>query len=163
MADDIERWSRKVSRALRHSPDLPADGWVQVSALRHESGLSMADLDAVVAHSERFELDVHGTRIRARYGHSGEVETTEPTEPPDWLYHGTSWAAVGVILRSGLSPMSRSRVHLSVSPERARERGAAVLTVDAHAAWAAGQQFWDTGTGIWLTGHVDARWVSRRG
>lgn len=159
--DSVERLSRKVSRALRHSDTLPVDGWVPVPALRRSLGLSTADVDAVLAHSPRFELDVHGTRIRARYGHSAEVVTTDPTEPPDMLYHGTSWAAVGVILRSGLSPMSRSRVHLSVSPERARERGGAVLTVDAHAAYQAGQRFWDTGTGIWLTEAVPARWVSR--
>lgn len=160
MSTEVERLSRRVARALRHAPDLPSDGWVSVSALRRSLGITREELDAVLTHSPRFETDAHGTRIRARYGHSAEVVTAEPSEPPAWLYHGTSWAAVGAILRDGLSPMARSRVHLVVSPTRARERGAAVLVVDATSAHAHGIRFWDTDTGVWLAEHVPAQWIA---
>lgn len=93
----ITRLSRKVAYALRHSPDLPTDGWVSVSMLRRSLGLSREDLAAVMAHSERFELDTHRTRIRARYGHSAEVETTAPIEPPTVLGGGRCHPARGVV------------------------------------------------------------------
>lgn len=161
MSTEVERLSRRVARALRHAPDLPRDGWVSVYALRRSLGISADELDAVLSHSPRFETDTHGTRIRARYGHSADVVTAAPVTPPQHLYHGTSWAAVGAILRQGLSPMTRSRVHLVVSPERAAERGAAVLVVDARGAHASGTRFWDTDTGVWLAEHVPAQWIAR--
>lgn len=161
MTESLDRLSRKVARLLRHADGLPADGWVPVPMLRRQLSITTGDLERVLAHSTRFELDTHGQRVRARYGHSTEVTTTTPAEPPALLYHGTSWAVVGAILRDGLSPMERSRVHLVVSSERARERGEVVMVVDAAAAHEAGQRFWDTGTDVGLTEHVPARWVTR--
>lgn len=160
MNTEVERLSRRVARALRHAPDLPRDGWVSVSHLRRELGITREELDEVLTNSARYETDTHGTRIRARYGHSAEVETAAPATPPQHLYHGTSWAAVTPILREGLSPMTRSRVHLVVSPTRARERGAGVLVVAALDAHASGVRFWDTDTGVWLAEHVPAQWIA---
>lgn len=159
----IERDSRHVAAALRHSPDVPRtdDGWVKVSNLLRHTGLRRGDLDAVLAASGRYELDQHGLRIRAKYGHSVEVDLGAPCVPPDALFHGTRWAVVGTVLREGLSPMARQRVHLHTDPEVARRRGDALLVVSAALVHAAGHHFWDVGNGVWLADAVPAEFVRR--
>ena len=78
----------------------------------------------VVKHGSKQRFAVEGGRIRARYGHSVPLAISyEYAEPPATLYHGTSEANLASILREGLLPMGRQKVHLSADTETARQVG----------------------------------------
>src|SRR5437764_14948492 len=82
----LKPMSESRSYVLRHRADsvgleLEEGGWVSVESLLaafHKSGktLSREILQQVVAHNDkqRFEFSADGSQIRARQGHSAEVE-----------------------------------------------------------------------------------------
>lgn len=130
------RVSKTLSNWLRHQPDaagltLDARGWASVDAvLRALSEARLATdwetLLGVVETSDkqRFEFSVDASMIRARQGHSVEVELDWPvTPPPDELFHGTVERFLDAILAEGLRPMRRHHVHLSADVETAMKVG----------------------------------------
>jgi putative RNA 2'-phosphotransferase len=169
--------SKYLARHLRHQPEalgltLDPGGWVAVDALlaamrRHDIELSRAQLDEIVARNnkQRFSFDETGTRIRANQGHSIPVDLQlAPATPPDALYHGTSKATIGPILREGLQKMRRQHVHLSRDKATAIKVGSRhgapiVLLVDAAAMARDGYQFFLSDNGVWLTDHVPPRYL----
>jgi putative RNA 2'-phosphotransferase len=175
--DDVRR-SRLVARVLRHRPGsvgivLDPQGWTDVTGLlealaAHGHPVSRTDLERVVRHNDkqRFEWDTASDRIRARQGHSVEVDLgLSPTDPPDRLYHGTPRRSVERILATGLEPRGRHHVHLSADAETARRVGArrgepVILAVDAAAMAREGLLFWRTTNGVWLTETVPPRFLS---
>jgi putative RNA 2'-phosphotransferase len=175
---DIRR-SKRLSAVLRHRPEsigieLDEHGWVGVTRLlaalaRHGSPMSREDLDRVVRTNDkkRFEWDVASDAIRARQGHSVEVDLgLEPADPPDLLYHGTAGANVESILATGLDRRGRHHVHLSPDLATAHRVGArrgasVVLEVDAAGMAREGLTFWRTTNGVWLTDQVPPRFIAR--
>lgn len=173
----LVRLSKWTSLRLRHDPagiglTLDPAGWAGVDDLiaasaRHGMRLDRGTLDLVVANNNkrRFEYDESGARIRARQGHSVDVDLGyADAAPPPALYHGTAVRFVPAISRDGLLPMSRHDVHLSADEATARNVGArhgtpVILTVDAAAMAAAGHTFRVTGNGVWLTAAVPARYL----
>ncbi len=174
VATDLVQLSKTVSHALRHAPwlyELEVDegGWVPVDDLlqalrQHRAawrGLKQADLERMVAPSDKARFELEGGSIRARYGHSlpGKLAQT-PAVPPAFLYHGTSPRAVPAILKEGLHPMQRQYVHLSVDEDMARQVGArkggnpVILIVRAAEAHAAGIPFYAGNDFVWLADHV---------
>ena len=169
--------SKYLARHLRHQPEalgltLDPGGWVAVDALlaamrRHGIELSRAQLDEIVARNnkQRFSFDETGTRIRANQGHSIPVDLQlAPATPPDALYHGTSKATIGPILREGLQKMRRQHVHLSRDKATAIKVGSRhgapiVLLVDAAAMARNGYQFFLSDNGVWLTDHVPPQYL----
>lgn len=163
--------SKYLARHLRHDPErlgvsLDEAGWVDVDELLAACDargfrLTRAELDEVVRRNDkrRYAFDPTGRRIRASQGHSVPVDLgLAPTEPPPVLFHGTSARSVPTILSTGLQPMGRLSVHLSVDEATARRVGArhgppAVLTVDAAAMAGEGHVFTVSENGVWL---VDA-------
>jgi putative RNA 2'-phosphotransferase len=159
--------SKTLSLWLRHKPEaaglaLSPEGWADVDGILAALSIDWERLLHVVETNDksRFELSVDGARIRARQGHSIQVEADWPrATPPERLYHGTIarfWAAIQT---EGLKPMTRHHVHLSPDVETARRvgqrRGApVVLVVDAAAMTRAGEQFYLTSNGVWLVNHV---------
>ena len=102
MSRRMVRLSKTLSYVLRHRPDsigLTVDegGWIPVDELlaawrRHQEPISRAELEEVVATSDkrRFSFSPDGLRIRANQGHSVSVDLgLEPIDPPEHLYHGT--------------------------------------------------------------------------
>jgi putative RNA 2'-phosphotransferase len=176
--EDVRR-SRLVSRVLRHRPEsvgivLDPHGWTDVTGLlealaAHGHRITRTDLERVVRRNDkqRFEWDTASDRIRARQGHSVEVDLgLSPTAPPDRLYHGTPRRNVEPILSTGLEPRGRHHVHLSEDADTARRVGArrgepVVLVVDAAAMASEGLHFWRTGNGVWLTETVPPWFLSR--
>ena len=169
--------SKYLARHLRHQPEalgltLDPGGWVAVDALlaamrRHGIELSRAQLDEIVAcnNKQRFSFDETGTRIRANQGHSIPVDLQlAPATPPDALYHGTSKATIGPILREGLQKMRRQHVHLSRDKATAIKVGSRhgapiVLLVDAAAMARDGYRFFLSDNGVWLTDHVPPQYL----
>ncbi len=171
--------SRLVSRALRHDPgrfglNLDGQGWASVERLlegiRRRGGawadIDRADLRQMIDHSAKQRFELHGDRIRARYGHSlpGRISKVEAV-PPDPLFHGTSARAWAAIRRTGLCPMGRQYVHLSVDVDTANEVGRrktpapVILVVRTTPARAAGTRFWPGNDQVWLTDQVRPQYI----
>jgi putative RNA 2'-phosphotransferase len=128
-------------------------------------------LHAVITTNDkqRFELSPDGSRIRARQGHSVAVALDWPQrDPPQLLYHGTVARFLPAILAEGLKPMKRHHVHLSPDEETARKVGArrgspVILRIAAGRMAAAGQPFFLTGNGVWLTERVAPEYLEVTG
>ena len=176
----METSSKFLSLVLRHKPEeiglqLDPAGWADVDELirlanAHANGLSFDRplVEAIVASSDkkRFALSPDGQRIRANQGHSVEIALgLPPSVPPDVLYHGTATRFLESIYASGLHAGSRQHVHLSASPEVARQVGSrhgkpVVLVVDAKKMAAAGSVFYIADYAVWLTVSVPAIYLS---
>lgn len=172
MDQRLVRLSKFMSLVLRHNPGkigitLDPQGWVEIDELlaaanRSGTALDRATLLRVVAENDkqRFAISEDGRRIRASQGHSVEVDLAlTPLAPPELLYHGTATRFLESIRREGLVKQSRQHVHLSADETTAVKVGQrhgrpAVLTVRAGAMAAAGQQFFRSDNGVWLTDHV---------
>ena len=120
--------SKKLSWLLRHGAresGLAMDeaGFAPVADVLRLTGLSRAQLEAVVADNSKSRFELRGERVRAVQGHSpeGTPVTLEGLER-SWevvlgdapLYHGTSVSAARSILDSeGVHAAARSHVHLA--------------------------------------------------
>src|SRR5262245_16842676 len=176
--DQLKPISKSLSYVLRHRPDsigleLETGGWTTVEALLtafKQSGkcLSREILKEVVAQNDkqRFELSDDGLRIRARQGHSVEVELGyEPAIPPSVLYHGTATRNLDSIFQQGLLKGRRHHVHLSTNKQTmiqvAMRHGKPVLlVVRAGQMHTAGHEFFITGNNVWLTEHVPPKYIA---
>lgn len=179
MVEDLSNLSRAVSHALRHEPwlyelELDDEGWASVEsilvALRKErpewTDLWEADLIRMIEGSSKRRHEVKDGRIRALYGHSiaGKLKRT-PATPPDVLYHGTAPDVVPLIKGSGLLPMGRQYVHLSVDEATAVEVGRrkarkpTILRVLAAEAHAKGIRFYEGNEKVWLADHVPPEFI----
>lgn len=168
-----------MSYWLRHAPEgggltLEADGWAPVDAVMaalSAKGLAsdVADLHRTVAESDknRFELSEDGQRIRARQGHSVEVDLDWPiADPPDYLFHGTVERFLDVIFAEGLKPMARHHVHLSPDVTTAtivgtRRGEAVILRITAGEMARGGTEFRLSSNGVWLVDHVEPKFIER--
>ena len=175
--ESLKRISKSLSYVLRHRPDsvgltLGDGGWVEVDDLlaafaRSGKKLSRELLQVVVAENDkqRFEFSEDQTRIRARQGHSAEVELGYvPLAPPDVLYHGTATRNLDSIFETGLVKGRRHHVHMSTSKDTmlqvAMRHGRPVLlAIDAKQMFADGHQFFVTGNNVWLTEHVPPKYI----
>jgi putative RNA 2'-phosphotransferase len=162
--------SRFLTYVLRHHPEavglrLNPAGWVDIEDLltalaAHGRALTRAELDHVVATSDKRRFEVHNGQIRAAQGHSVAVDLDLPAlTPPAVLYHGTVARFLDSIHRQGLVRGRRQYVHLSPDIPTARTVGArrgtpVILAVDAAGAHAAGLVFHRAANGVWLTPHV---------
>ena len=177
-SEQRKRISKNLSYVLRHRPasiaiELEAGGWVEVATLREAwsrqgQPLPWETLQEVVTTNDkqRFEFSPDGLRIRARQGHSTEVELGyEPKAPPDVLYHGTARHNLDSIFETGLNKGRRHHVHLSTNRQTMIQVGMrhgqpVVLAVAAARMLADGHEFFVTGNQVWLTDHVPPQYLS---
>jgi putative RNA 2'-phosphotransferase len=176
MSKTIVSASKFISLVLRHQPELiglPLDGagWADIETLIRLSQthhpLTRDVIDEVVAtnNKQRFAISDDGMRIRARQGHSIEVELgLTPIVPPQWLFHGTATRSVESIRREGLSKRSRRHVHLSADAGTATNVGSrhgtpVILRIRAGDMAAAGFAFYRSENGVWLTDAVPIAFI----
>jgi len=169
------RTSKFLSYVLRHNPaalglSLDPGGWADVNTLLDRARAEGRDLNRSLLHrvvqegeKRRFTLGDDGSKIRANYGHSIDVDL-EPTRPPGPLYHGTAEHAVPAIRSEGLRARSRQYVHLSSTAELARAVGArhgapVVLCIDAQALHGAGYTLYRSTEDVWLTRRVPPSFI----
>lgn len=171
--------SHVVAHALRHEPwlyelELDEEGWASVEAVVHSlrdecakwKGLVEADLVQMIAASRKRRYEINNGRIRALYGHSipGKLRKF-PAVPPPALYHGTAPGSLPSIRKSGLLPMNRHYVHLSVDEATATEVGKrkskhpVVLKISAATAHAHSVQFYEGNERVWLADQVPAKFI----
>lgn len=131
---DLRQLSKFLSYLLRHGAEeyglaLDEQGFADLEVVwkiveeRYKHRFQRDDLGPILAGEldGKQRLAVDGQKIRAVYGHNRKISaiTYEPAEPPELLYHGTNAKAVASIRETGLLPMERQYVHLSVDRERA--------------------------------------------
>ena len=161
---------RRLAYLLRHDASYPFDehGWRTVQDLIEHHGFTKEELDDIVATSnkQRFEFSDDHQRIRARQGHSIDVDVeSDETEPPEFLFHGTVAANIQSIKEQGLRHMSRQFVHLSsdrttaLQVGRRRKGDVVILTVMAHKMWNDGHLFFLSRNGVWLVKAVPPQYI----
>lgn len=171
--------SKRLSLVLRHNPQsvgitLDSAGWTDVNELlrnlnSHGMKLSQEALLTIVNENSkrRFEFNENKTLIRARQGHSVNVDLGyKVPPPPDTLYHGTPEKFITVILKEGLTKQQRHHVHLSTNIplmlEVARRRGhASLLKINAKQMYNEGHSFYLTENDVWLADHIPARYLEQ--
>jgi putative RNA 2'-phosphotransferase len=169
------RISKLLSYALRHDPAalgirLDDAGWTDVDAVLNGLAsrgevVSRADLEEVVATSDKQRFALEGSRLRANQGHSVEVDLgLERRQPPEVLYHGTVSRFVESIRVEGLSRGKRTHVHLSADVRTAetvgKRRGTpVVMKILARAMHEDGHAFFLSDNDVWLTEHVPPRFL----
>ena len=178
MSKPVIKGRRFLSLVLRHAPEnigIKPDekGWVDIgdllaAARAQDIPMSRDHLDEVVFTNDkqRFAFSADGLRVRANQGHSIEVDLElAAIDPPPVLYHGTATRFLESIRAQGLSKMKRQHVHLSSSGEQARRVGArhgspVVLEVDCAKMVTAGNSFFLSENGVWLTESVPAEFLT---
>ena len=162
---------KKLAYLLRHDTNYAFEkhGWREVDDLVRNHGFSQEELACIVEKSEkqRFELSEDGLCIRARQGHSINVDVELHDEiPPEYLYHGTSAPLVSKIMKEGLCRMSRQYVHLSADEVAAYQVGVrrkcnvTILKVSTRKMREDGLHFWLSRNNVWLTEAVPPRYIS---
>ena len=120
---------------------------------------------------QRYGVKKQGNQlfIRCNQGHSIpwiEMEY-QVMQPPEYLYHGTSWGFMSSIQADGLKPMERQMVHLSWDVETARQVGGrkkrygdiAILRIAAQKRWQDGGMFYLSENNIWLADKIEVKYL----
>lgn len=174
--------SKFLSMVLRHKPSsigltLDGEGWVDINSLIDNAAIYQKDkklepltkdiLDEIVDTNEkrRFEYSKDGWKIRARQGHSVDVDLGyESKTPPRYLYHGTAKHVVTAIRSTGIDKRKRHHVHLSKDHDTAMQVGQRhgepfVLRVDCEGMKKDGYEFFETDNNVWLVDYVPAKYI----
>ena len=168
---NITRKSKHLAFLLRHDTDYAFDehGWREVRDLVRNHGYTKSELEEIVATNDkqRYEFNTQHTKIRARQGHSinVDVELKECT-PPDVLYHGTATRFLESIYKEGIKSGLRLYVHLPPTVEIAQKIGSRhgkpyVLGIDCKAMVADGIKFFLSNNGVWLTRYVAPKYLKQ--
>lgn len=116
---------------LRHNPSgmqISNEGFVDFEQLIKRlqdrwPNLSKQDVRKIVERDPKGRYEIKENKIRARYGHSINVNPTLTQARADTLYHGTTPKAAERILKEGLKTKGRQKVHLSSTIDEAIKVG----------------------------------------
>ena len=164
---------KQLSFLLRHDSEafsnglIDKHGWRKVSELVKDHNYTKDLLDDIVKtnNKQRYEYNEDETLIRARQGHSINVDVNlSESTPPDILYHGTATRFLDSILEKGIVKGNRLHVHLSKDEETATTIGARhgksyVLKIDAKKMHEDGIKFYLSNNNVWLTDFVDVKYI----
>ena len=170
-----------ISFLLRHKPEdigleMDIHGWVDVNMLIdgiNQKGtytLNREQLEEIVKNDSkgRYRFNADHSKIKACQGHSipWVVPELQFLTPPEFLYHGTTTAAVTKILRSGaINKMSRHAVHMQADPLKAWQSAArwqltpVVLKIHAEKMTQSGFCFGKTENDVWCTETVPVEFI----
>ena len=164
---------KNLSFLLRHDKEalesglIDKNGWRSVSELVKNHGYTKDLIVEIVKtnNKQRYEFNADGSKIRARQGHSIDVDVNlSETVPPSVLYHGTHTKALESIYEHGIIKGERLYVHLSKDEETALKVGSRhgtpfVLKIDAKKMREDGIKFYLSNNGVWLTDYVDPKYI----
>ena len=167
--NDIIRKGKRLAFLLRHDNDYQFDehGWREVSDLIANHGYTMELLDEIVEtnNKKRYEYSEDKSKIRARQGHSVNVDVElKEVIPPDLLYHGTAETTLSAIMKEGIIKGSRLHVHLSQTEETALNVGKrhgkpVVIRINTGQMNQDGIKFYLSNNGDWLTEYVSPKYI----
>ena len=124
-----EAVSKYMSYFLRHHPPhaMTEDGFLDLDELvcmvQKQYPVDKKFIAHIVETDTKGRFQIQDNKIRAVYGHSYPVNIELPPADINVLYHGTTEDAVTLILKEGLTPQKRQKVHLSPTPDIAVEVG----------------------------------------
>jgi putative RNA 2'-phosphotransferase len=145
-----EKLGRFVSGTLRHFPasvgvEMDECGWVNLNAFcdvmrKRYNWMKKEYLYALVESDEKGRYEINESSIRARYGHSVDVDLDYEECDFPFLYYGASPEEVDVLLENGIFPIKQRYVHLSTTYDKAEEvalihtESPVILQIDAFKA-----------------------------
>ncbi len=174
--------NKKIGRflcvVLRHDPSalgiaLNEHGWANVdeliAAMNKRNTFDREMLEEIVRTDDkgRYSFSADGKYIRANHGHTIKVDLElEPSDPPEYLLHGTGDRHVAGIGQKGLLPMSRQYVHLTADEGVALSVGArhgrpVLYRVHSGAMARDGYVFRESASHVWLTDHVPVGYLEK--
>ena len=142
-------------------------GYREVEELIENHGFTKEILDEIVMtnNKQRFEYDIYREYIRARQGHSIDVEIPlELVTDCDVLWHGTSDRFIEAIKKEGIKKMSRLYVHMTPDQETAKKVGKrhggdlVIIEINAKQMVKDGVQIFKSSNGVYLTDYVDPKY-----
>ena len=171
--------SKSISYHLRHKPvelgiELDKDGYAQLDKFLFKlsnkvlTELTIADIQYYLNNSEkkRFEIDIENNRIRAKYGHSVDIDNTyDELLVPVPLYHGTPRSNIESILKNGLKKMSRNYVHvtsdinLAISTALRYADDYVIIEIDTQEYLKDGNKIYFAGGDIYLMDKVNSNYL----
>lgn len=176
---DYMKLSKEISYALRHAPweyelELDEYGWVKIDLLIKSLQLSYEwqnlikhDIEEMILKSEKKRHEIKDDKIRALYGHSlSKKIVKEVKSPPDILFHGTTIENYESIKSTGLLPLSRQYVHLSIDIETAQKvairhsKNYIILSIDTMEAINEGVDFYYGNEKVWLVDKLPPEFIS---
>lgn len=175
---NYSRIGKYICLILRHKPEiigieLDKNGWANIDELingvkKKYPDFNMEKLEYIVNtdNKQRYSLSDDKSKIRARQGHSIDVDVElKELTPPELLYHGTAERFLESIMKEGLVPKSRLYVHLSKDVETAEKVGKrhgkpAVLKIETGKMAEDGFKFYLSENGVWLTKAVPPKYLS---
>lgn len=178
MKPDLKKLSKFLSLVLRHQPEkiglkLDEQGWANTQELIekiNKSGtpFNLNILQQVVENNnkKRFAFNADGSQIRASQGHSIKIDLGyTPTQPPEFLYHGTATRFLESIHEQGINKGSRHHVHLSKDIPTAKSVGGrhgvpVILTIKAQAMFEDGYKFFVSVNNVWLTESIPVQYIA---
>ena len=171
-----EQLGRLVAGGLRHFPDdlgleMDSRGWVELAKLGEVVAgryrwASKELLIALVESDPKQRYEINNGKIRARYGHSVNVELDHPDNRLPDLYYGASEEEADRILEVGLKSASQRYVHLSTTPEKAwqvatfRTGNPRVIQAKADACQEAGVKMMTVNKDIVISEMIPSRFLS---
>ena len=161
--------SKELAYLLRHDTtyNFPNDGYRDVKDLFENHDFTYPILEEIVRTDKkgRYEFNNDGSKIRARQGHSVNVDVglTE-TKPPMVLYHGTATKSIDSIMQTGLEKRSRLYAHLSKDIETATNVGLrhgelVMLEIDSESMYNDGFKFYVSNNDVWLVDNVPTKYL----
>jgi len=165
--------SKYMSYLLRHNPEnlgMDNEGFVRISdllkTLRKRYSIDECFIREIVEESDRRRFQIIDDKIRAIYGHTIDVEIISPLDKRiRFLYHGTTMQSASIILKEGLKPMKRRWVHLSATPEIAKDVGKrripkpTILVINASKARQEGIRFHKATNHVYLSEEVPSKFI----
>ena len=128
-----------------------------------------AGKDTVIALAQsdpKHRYEIEDNKIRARYGHSVNVDLDHPENKLPKLYYGASEEEADRILEIGLKPASQRYVHLSTTSEKAwhvatfRTGNPKIIQADAAAAQKEGVKMMTVNDDIVISETIPSKFLS---
>lgn len=168
MTKSLVEKSKLLAYILRHKPEefnvtLDKEGFAQVQEILGNTTITLDEMKTIVENDSkgRYQFSADGKAIRAVQGHSTNKVDLGLTEqkPPEYLYHGTATRFLEKILETGLQPMSRQYVHLSMDYDTAikvaqRHGKPVVLKINTVNLVNHGIRFYKSENDVWLTEQI---------
>jgi putative RNA 2'-phosphotransferase len=178
---ELNALSRIIAGALRHFPEklgllMDGHGYVEISSLIDAIGTSRSGftwlrphhVKALVETDPRGRYQIDGGMIRAKYGHSINIDLTDlPLSENDEFFYPVTEEESDIVIESGIKPIDRKKVHLSTSLKKAVEAGRVrtdvplVLRVDGVEIRKDDVEIYQATDDVCVTEYVDPKYISK--
>jgi len=177
---ELNALSRIIAGALRHFPEkigllMDGHGFVEIESLIDAIGTSRSGftwlrpshISALVETDPRERYQIDGGMIRAKYGHSINVDLSDlPISDVNEFYYPVTEEESDIVIESGIRPIDRKKVHLSTTIQKAIEAGRVrtevpmILRIDGVKAREDGVEIYQATEDVCVTEYIEAKYIS---